>query len=138
MCAVLEGCTFVPVKEKKVNLTLTMGNKTVITLFAGVVFMGRNQKNYGDVDNDDSQYKFKKHLDKPNMTANTSVGLNLGKFTMNTDFLYKSADAYQYTVTEDLSTTPTTISGYDDFQVHLPARRLNEPRHKVNEQRLLG
>jgi len=111
---------------------ITKKAKKKVEATAGVKYTGRNQKNYGSVDKSDSQYKFKKHLDKPNIAANASVGLNLGKFTMNTDFLYKSADAYQlydkkaqvkyfpkydYTVTEELSSTPTTISGYEDFQV---------------------
>ena len=76
---------------------------------------------------DHSLYKYRIHLDKPNLNTNLSLGLNLGKFTMNTDVLYKSFDGYQLfdkkplvkyfpayntTITEELSKTPTSISGY--------------------------
>lgn len=94
--------------------------------------MRKNQQNYKDTPKDHSQYKYRTHLDKPNLNTNLSLGLNLGKFTMNTDILYKSFDGYQLydkkplvkffpayntTITEELNTTPTSISGYEDVQV---------------------
>ena len=99
---------------------------------AGIRYAGRNQQNYKDTPKDHSQYKYRIHLDKPNLNTNLSLGLNLGKFTMNTDVLYKSFDGYQLfdkkplvkyfpayntTITEELSKTPTSISGYEDVQV---------------------
>lgn len=99
---------------------------------AGIRYAGKNQQNYKDTPKDHSQYKYRTHLDKPNLNTNLSLGLNLGKFTMNTDILYKSFDGYQLydkkplvkffpayntTITEELNTTPTSISGYEDVQV---------------------
>lgn len=121
---------------------ITRQAKKKLEISAGARFAGRNQQNYENTPKNHSQYKYRIHLDKPNLNTNLSVGLNLGKFTMNTDVLYKSYDAYQLydkkalvkyfpaydkTVTEELSTTPTSISGYEDWQVaHKMAYRFNE------------
>lgn len=121
---------------------ITRQAKKKVEVSAGVKYAGRYQQNFKDTPKDHSQYKYRTHLDKPNLNGNLSVGLNLGRFTMNTDVLYKSADAYQLydkkalekyfpaygvTVTEPLSTTPTSISGYEDIQVsHKMGYKVND------------
>lgn len=116
-------------------------------LSAGAKYAGKYQQNYENTPKDDSQYKYKKHLDKPNMNGNFSLGTNLGAFTMNTSVLYKSADAYQLydrkaivkyfpaygiTKTEDLNDSPTSISGYEDLSV---SHRMD---YRVNDKLKMG
>ena len=111
---------------------ITRNAKKKFEISGGVRYAENNQKNNSDIPKDDPFYKHKVHLDKPNLNTNLSVGLNLGKFTMNTDVLYKSADAYQLydkkslvkyfpeydiTETEELNDSPTSISGYEDVHV---------------------
>lgn len=121
---------------------ITRNAKKKVEANAGIKFEGRNQQNFKNLDSDDPLYKYRSHLDKPNLIANATIGLNLGKFTMNTDILYKSRDAYQLydrvgdkkyypeldsTVVEPVSTSPTNISGYQDVQVsHKMAYKFND------------
>ena len=105
---------------------ITKSAKKKVEVNAGVKYTGNYETNFKDVDKSDLSYKYKKHLDKPNLNANLALGLNLGKFTMNTDVLYKSADAYQLydrvgltkyfpeydvTITEEPSESPSHMSG---------------------------
>lgn len=116
------GVINVITKQATKKVELTVGGK----------WTERYQQNYKDVDKDDSQYKFKKNVDKPNVNGNLSLGLNFGKLTSNTDVLMKSVDGYQLydkkgvtkyfpeykvTVEEPQSTSPTSLSGYQDLNV---------------------
>ena len=99
----------------------------------GVRYAEKNQTNFKDTPSNHPQRKYRDNLDKPNVNANLSFGLNLGDFTMNTDVLYKSADAYElydkkgYTkyfeaydtaVVVAPNGSPTHISGYEDINVN--------------------
>ena len=90
------------------------------------------QENYPDKDESHPLHRFRKHLDKPNLTADMTLGLRLGAVSSATSVTYKSSDAYQLfnkvgitkyfpatgvTTTEEASTTPTNISGYEDFAI---------------------
>lgn len=114
-----------------INL-ITRKTQKRLEVSAGARYAGRNQRNYEGTPKDHPQYKFRTHLDKPNLNTYLSFGLNRGKFTMNTDLLYKSFDGYQLydkkplvkffpayhtTITEELSRTPTNLSGYEDVQI---------------------
>lgn len=104
-----------------------------VEVSAGIRYAQNNQKNMKGISSNNSYYKHFKHLDKPNLNGNISVGLNLGRFKMTTDVLYKSQDAYQLydrkgivkyfpefdaVVKEEPSSSPTRISGYEDVQVN--------------------
>lgn len=111
---------------------ITKKVKNKIEVNGGVRYAQNNQTNYHHVDKDDFYHKAKKNVDKPNLNTNLSVGAKLGGFSTQTDFLYKSADAYQlydkkgytkyfpeYDITVDvpLDESPYSISGYEDIQV---------------------
>ena len=112
---------------------ITRKAKKKVEVSAGIRYGQPNEKNFADNPKGHEQYIYRKHLDKQNLNGNLSLGFNLGKFTMNTDVLYKSTDAYQLydrkelvkyypdydiTLTEEPSATPTSISGYEDVQVN--------------------
>lgn len=103
-----------------------------VEVSAGAKFAPLFQENYPDNDKDNPQYRFRRHLDKPNLTADLTLGLKKGVISSATTVTYKSSDAYQLfnkkgvtkffpatgvTKTEDPSTSPTNISGYEDFAV---------------------
>ena len=111
---------------------ITRKAKKKVEVSAGVKYTENNQTNFEDTPKDHPQYNFRNHLDKPNLNGNISLGFNLGKFTSNTDVLYKSTDAYQLydkkgydkyfpeyniTVHEDASDSPTSISGLQDINI---------------------
>ena len=111
---------------------ITRKAKKKIEVTGGVKYAEKNQQNFKDTPKDHLQYKHRTHLDKPNLNGHLGLGLNLGKFTMNTDVLYKSADAYElydkkgYTkyfakydtvVVVEPNGSPTHISGYEDINV---------------------
>lgn len=111
---------------------ITKQAKKKVEASVGARYAGMNQRNYEDTPKDHSQYKFRRNVDKQNINANASIGFNLGKLTMNTDVLYKSFDGYQLydrkpltkyfaaydtTVVEAISKTPTSISGYEDLNI---------------------
>ena len=112
---------------------ITKQAKNKVEVSAGVRYGENNQKNSTGITTDNMYHKHFKHLDRPNLNGNLSLGFNWGKFKMNTDVLYKSTDAYslydrvgqtkyfpEYDVTieEEKPKTPTNISGYEDFQVN--------------------
>lgn len=126
---------------------ITRKAKKKFEVSAGVKYAENNQKNFEENPKDHPQYKFRKNADKPNLNGNFSLGLNLGKFTMNTDVLYKSSDGYQLydkkglekyypeydlTVKEEANTSPTSISGYEDIHIsHKMGYKFND-KLKVN------
>ena len=126
---------------------ITRKAKKKVEVSGGVKYAEKNQTNFEHTSKQHPQYKYRTHLDKPNLNGNVSLGLNLGKFTMNTDVLYKSADAYelydkkgyskhfaQYdtTVVVPRNELPTQISGYEDVNVsHKMGYKFND-RLKVS------
>ncbi len=76
---------------------------------AGIKYGSLYQRNYEGTPKTHQQYKYRTHLDKPNLSTNAGLGLNLGRLTMNTDVAYKSQDAYQL--------DGTGLSGIEDVQV---------------------
>ncbi len=126
---------------------ITRDAKKKLEVSAGAKYAGLYQRNFEDTPKDHAQYKYRVHLDKPNLNANVSIGTNLGRLTMNTDIIYKSADAYQLydksalvkyfpdydvTVTEEVSDSPTSISGYEDLQAS------HKMRYKFNDKLTAG
>ena len=126
---------------------ITRKAKKKFEVSAGVKYAENNQKNFEDNPKDHPQHKFRNNVDKPNLNGNLSLGLNLGKFTMNTDVLYKTADGYQLydkkgltkyypeynkTIEEAANESPTSISGYEDIHIsHKMGYRFND-KLKVN------
>lgn len=121
---------------------ITKQAKKKVEVSAGIKYAQNNQTNFEDNPKTHPQHSYRSNVDKLNLNGNINVGLNLGKLTMNTDILYKSSDGYQLydkkalvkyypeydiTKTEELSKSPTSISGYEDIQVsHKMAYKFNE------------
>lgn len=111
---------------------ITKQAKEKYELSADFKYMGRNQKNFDKVDKDDFNYNYKKNLDKENINASVNLGLNFEKIKSHTSLLYKSFDGYQLfdktaqdkyfpeydtLVKTEINKVPTSISGYEDFQI---------------------
>ncbi len=111
---------------------ITRKAKRNVEVSAQARYGERSEKNFDENPKDGSQYKYRKHLDKPNLSTSLSLGLRLGSLTSQTDVAYKSADAYQLydrkgvvkhykvanvTVESPVSTTPTSVSGYEDLNI---------------------
>ena len=99
---------------------------------AGVKYTQSNEKNYPDLEEEDSKYLAKRNLDLPNINANISLGFKHKVISGRTDFSAKTFDAYQLydsktitkefinidTIVEDaLNPFPTGINGFRDFSV---------------------
>ncbi len=111
---------------------ITKNARKKVEINVGARYGQANQQNYKNVSKDDSQYKFRTSVDKPNLNGNISLGLNFNKFKAYTDVVYKSFDGYQLydtdsltkyypqndtTVVENKSKTPSSISGYQDLNI---------------------
>lgn len=121
---------------------ITRKAKKKFEVSAGIKYTENNQTNFEDNSKDHPQYKYRNNLDKPNLNGNISFGFNLGKFSSNTDLLYKNSDAYQaydkkgyvkyfpefdLTVHEDVHDSPTSISGLQDIHIsHKMGYRFND------------
>lgn len=126
---------------------ITKKVKKKIEVSGGVRYAQNNQTNYRNIDKDDYYKKAKENVDKPNLNTNLSVGAKVGGFSSVTDFLYKSADAYQlydkkgytkyfpeYNITVDvpLDKSPYSISGYEDYQISEKMGYKFSDKFKVN------
>ena len=110
-------------KQPKHKIEISLGSKIFET----------NEINYQNLSTDDYSYTFKNNLDKINYNYFASIGLNLNKFKLRTDFIRKSFDAYQlfdkYGITKNyididtvahnsLNPFPTGVDGYEDYSVN--------------------
>ena len=111
---------------------ITKNAKQPFEISGGVKYTQNNQRNFKGVSKEDDFWKHKRHVDKPNLNSNLSLGFNFGDFSMNTDVVYNSADGYQMydkselvkyypkldtTITQPINEIPTSISGYEDVNV---------------------
>lgn len=111
---------------------ITRKARKKVELTVGGKWSERYQRNYHDVNADDVFRVAKENVDKPNLDGNASLGLNLGRFTMNTSLNLRSVDGYQLydkkgvtkffpaygiTVEEPVSASPTSLAGYQDLNL---------------------
>ncbi len=107
-------------KSSMKNFDLQIGGK----------YTAFNQINYPDISTDDDDFLYKSKLDLPNLNFNTSLGFNVNKLSGRTDFVSKSADAYQledkydqhYDITNIDTTiiipaTTTNVNGFADLSI---------------------
>ncbi len=122
---------------------ITKQPKHKIEISIGSKVSEYNEINYDNIALDDYSYKYKSNLDKPNYNYNASVGFNLNKIKARTDFIKKSADAYQlfdkYGITKEylnidtvvynsLNPFPTGVDGYEDYAIN---QKIN---YKLNDR----
>lgn len=89
------------------------------------------ERNFSSVEPDDRLRVYKRNADRPNLNADVTVGGRWRKWTAQSAFSFKSADAYQlfdtdsvvkyfpeydYTLREPRKTTPMLVSGYEGYQ----------------------
>ncbi len=111
---------------------ITKNTKEKVEINVGGRWGERNQRNYPNPSKSSKQYKFQKNVDMPNLNGNVSLGINAGRLKSQTNVLYKSFDGYQLYDTDSLTkyypqldttvvmtrtTTPSSISGYEDINV---------------------